>query len=99
MGNYEISKNLHRGNTFDSFLAEEGLLDEVRLGATRRVIARQIADIMKVRGLNKTALAAEMGTTRAQLDCLLDPENDGVRLATLMCSAKALGKTLRLEFV
>lgn len=90
--------NPHRGSSFDDFLAEEGLLDEVRLGATRKVLALQITDIMTERGLTKTALAAEMGTTRAQSDCLLDPKNDGVTIATLKCAAKALGKTLRLEF-
>ena len=38
-----------------------------------------------------------METTRAQLDRLLDPNNDSVTLGTLKRAAKALGKTLRLE--
>ena len=40
---------------------------------------------------------APMQTTGAQLDRLLDPENDSVTLATLKRAAKALGRTLRLE--
>jgi antitoxin HicB len=52
---------------------------------------------MKEKGLTKTAFAAEMDTTRSQLDRLLDPDNDSVTLATLKRAAKALGKTLRLE--
>jgi antitoxin HicB len=61
------------------------------------VIAAQIADAMQRKGFTKTAMAAEMQTTRAQLDRLLDPSNDSVTLATLKRAAKALGKTLRLE--
>ncbi len=52
---------------------------------------------MQRKGLTKTAMAAEMETTRAQLNRLLDPGNDSVTLATLKRAAKALGKTLRLE--
>ncbi len=42
-------------------------------------------------------MAGQMQTTRAQLDRLLDPDNDSVTLATLKRAAKTLGKTLRLE--
>jgi antitoxin HicB len=61
------------------------------------VIAAQIADAMKKKGLTKTAMANEMETTRAQRDRLLDPDNDSVTPATFKRAAKALGKTLRLE--
>ena len=93
-----MTKNPHHGSSLEEFLTEDGLLEEATLLATKKVLALQIADIMKERGLTKTALAAQMGTTRAQLDRLLDPDNDGVTLATLKRAAKALGKTLRLEF-
>ena len=92
-----MTKKKHHGSSLESFLAEDGLLEEASLAATKKVIAAQIADAMKAKGLTKTAMAAEMATTRAQLDRLLDPNNDGVTLATLKRAAKALGKTLRLE--
>ena len=92
-----MTKKKHHGSSLKSFLAEEGLLEDATLAATKKVIAAQIADAMKRKGLNKTAMAAEMETTRAQLDRLLDPGNDSVTLATLKRAAKALGKTLRLE--
>lgn len=94
-----MTKNPHLGDNFDDFLAEEGLLEEVTLGATKKVLAAQIADAMMKKGLTKTALAAQMGTTRAQLDRLLDINNESVTLATLKRAAKALGKTLRMELV
>ena len=92
-----MTKKKHHGTSFESFLAEDGLLEEASLAATKKVIAAQIADAMKSKGLTKTAMAAEMATTRAQLDRLLDPDNDGVTLGTLKRAAKALGMTLRLE--
>ncbi len=92
-----MSKKKHHGSSFEAFLAEDGLLADARLAATKKVIAAQIAAAMKSKGLTKTAMAAEMATTRAQLDRLLDPKNDGVTLGTLKRAAKALGKTLRLE--
>ena len=92
-----MTKKKHHGSSFESYLAEDGLLEEATLVATKKVIAAQIADAMRKKGLTKSAMAAEMQTTRAQLDRLLDPDNDSVTLATLKRAAKALGKTLRLE--
>ena len=40
-----------------------------------------------------------MKTSRAQLDRLLDPENDKVQLDTLQRAATAVGKKLRLEII
>jgi hypothetical protein len=42
-------------------------------------------------------MAARMGTSRAQLDRLLDPENGGVTLATLQRAARIVGRELRVE--
>ena len=92
-----MTKKRHHGSSFEAFLADDGLLEEATFAATKKVIAAQIAEAMKRKGLTKTAMAAEMETTRAQLDRLLDPRNDSVTLGTLKRAAKALGKTLRLE--
>ena len=92
-----MTKKKHHGSSLETFLAEDGLIEDATLAATKKVIAAQIADAMKKKGLTKSAMAAEMETTRAQLDRLLDPGNDSVTLATLKRAAKALGKTLRLE--
>ena len=40
-----------------------------------------------------------MHTSRAQLDRLLDPDNGGATLETVMRAAKAVGRELRLELV
>jgi antitoxin HicB len=92
-----MTKKKHHGSSLESLLAEDDLLDEASLVATKKVIAAQIAGAMKEKGLTKVAMAAEMQTTRAQLDRLLDPKNDSVTLATLKRAARALGRRLRLE--
>lgn len=92
-----MTPNKHHGSSFEDFLADDGILDDARSRATKKVIAAQIAAEMQAHDLTKTALAARMGTTRAQLDRLLDPDNDAVTLATLKRAAAALGRTVRLE--
>jgi plasmid maintenance system antidote protein VapI len=92
-----MTKKKNHGSSLEAFLAEDGLLEDATLAATKKVIAAQIAESMQRKGLTKTAMAAEMETTRAQLNRLLDPANDSVTRATLKRAAKALGKTLRLE--
>lgn len=92
-----MTKNKHYGASLESLLAEDDLLDEASLFATKTVIAAQIAAAMKEKGLTKVTMATEMQITRAQLDRLLDPKNDSVTLGTLKRAAKALGRSLRLE--
>ena len=94
-----MSKNPHHGSTFESWLDEEGIREEVTTGAVKAVIALQIADAMKAKGLTKLAMAKQMQTSRAQLDRLLDPSNTSVTLDTLQRAAKIVGHELRLELV
>ncbi|MBM3505847.1 MAG: Fis family transcriptional regulator [Alphaproteobacteria bacterium] len=87
------------GSSFDDFLAEEGLLEDVSAVAQKRVLARQVAMAMRKRDLSKVEMARRMGTSRAALDRLLDPDNPGVTLATMERAAIALGKSLRIRLV
>ena len=87
------------GSSFDDFLREEGIYEEVTARAIKRVIARQLGALMQKQGLSKTELAKRMETSRAQLDRLLDPENESVTLATLTRAAHAVGRNLRMELV
>ena len=67
--------------------------------AIKRVLARQIGALMQAEGVTKTALAKRMQTSRAQLDRLLDPDNELVTLGTLARAAQAVGRKLRFELV
>jgi antitoxin HicB len=87
------------GSTFDDFLKEEDLYEEVTAKAIKRVIARQLDAVMRENHLTKTMLAKRMQTSRAQLDRLLDPDNESVTLGTLTRAAHAVGRKLRMELI
>jgi antitoxin HicB len=46
---------------------------------------------------SKIDTAKRMGTSRAHLDRLLDPNNDKVQLDTVQRTAAAVGQTLHVE--
>jgi uncharacterized protein YidB (DUF937 family) len=92
-------KKKNIGSSFDSWLREEGIYEEVSANAIKRVIARQIASEMSQKGLTKAEMARQMNTSRASLDRLLDPENGSITLSTLQKAASAVGREIRLELV
>jgi antitoxin HicB len=61
------------------------------------VLAWQIEQAMQAQGLTKIAMAKRTKTSRAQLDRLLDPNNDKVQLDTIQRAAVAVGRRLHLE--
>jgi len=87
------------GSSFDDYLKEEGIYEEVTARAIKRVIARQLGAVMQDQRLTKSELAKRMKTSRAQLDRLLDPDNASVTLGTLTRAAHAVGRQLRMELV
>lgn len=86
----------NRGSDFDDFLREEGILEEVEALATKRLIAHELGVLMVKKKLSKAVLARRMGTSRSQVDRLLDPKNESVTLATLAKAAAAVGQHLRI---
>lgn len=87
----------HIGSSFDDFLQDEGIFEEVNAVAVKRVLAWQIAQAMKEQNLTKTALAEKMHTSRASLNRLLDEEDTSLTLTTLTSAANALGKQIKIE--
>ena len=87
------------GSSFDDFLKEEGVYEEVSARAIKRVLARQLDALMADEQITKAELARRMKTSRAQLDRLLDPKNESVTLSTLTRAAHAVGRNLRVELV
>jgi len=84
----------HSGSTFDSFLEEEGIREEVEAVAIKRVLAWQLKQAMQEQQKTKQAMAKQLQTSRSQLDRLLDPRNVSVTLDTISRAAKILGKRL-----
>jgi hypothetical protein len=90
--------NPHWGSTLDDFLNEEGIRDAARSEAVTRVVAWQIAEEMKKRGITKTRMAELMNTSRAQLDRILTARGN-VTIESLQRAASLVGRELRLELV
>lgn len=89
----------HIGSSFDDFLKEEGISEEIQAVAVKEVLAWQIDRYRREQGLSKSALAKRMKTSRSQLDRLLDPANTQVQLDTIQRAAAALERTLVIEIV
>jgi hypothetical protein len=82
----------HTGSTFDSFLEDQGIREEVEAVAIKRVLAWQLKTAMKEQRKTKQLMAEQLRTSRSQLDRLLDPQNVSVTIATITRAARALGK-------
>lgn len=87
------------GSSLDDLLEEDGILAEVSAVALKRVLAWQVLQEMKKRGLSKSQMAVAMNTSRPSLDRLLDPDNISVTLKTMDRAAAVLGKRLCIELV
>lgn len=95
-----MSKKIEKGRlgpTFDGFLEEQGIAAETKEMAVKRVIAWQLSQIMAEQNITKVEMARRLSTSRAQLDRLLDPDNDSVTLGTLTRAAAAVGRKIKLE--
>jgi len=87
----------HIGSTFDGLLREEGILEEVSSAATVKVLAMQLQIELDRQGISKAELARRMGTSRSQVDRLLNGDESGIRLSTLERAAKAVNRSLVLQ--
>lgn len=94
-----MSKNPRIGESFESFLRDEGIHDNVAATAIKRTLALQIEHEMAVQNISKAELARRMKTSATQLGRLFDPENDHIQLDTLVKAASAVGKNLAVSLV
>ena len=95
----EKTKGRVSEETFDDFLAGQGMLEACEDHAIKELIAEQVAEAMAAQGVTKVEMARRMKTSRRQLDRLFDPAVPSVTLATLQRAANALGRSLRIELV
>lgn len=89
-----MAKNKHMGSSFEDFLREDGILEEVDARVQKRLIAEQLRAAMNAQDLSEAALARRMETSRTVVRSLLDPENDSATLITLVKAASAVGRRL-----
>ena len=90
---------IRHGSALDDFLRDEGVLEQFEAQAIKEVIAWQFQEELKRRRMSNSKLAKLMGTSRAQVDRLLDPAKGNVTLSTIVRAAGAFGKTLSVQIV
>jgi antitoxin HicB len=73
-------------------------LQEVQAAAVKRVIAELLEEGMAREGLSKPQMVKRMGTSRSQLDRVLDPTNITIQLDTLIKAARAVGRDVNILF-
>ena len=87
------------GSSFESFLKDQGTLEQTSAVSIKRVIAWQLEQAMEQQSMSKNKMAKAMHTSRSQLDRILDPDFEKVQLNTLINAARVLGRELRIELV
>jgi len=87
------------GLSLEDYLTERGILDEVKDRATKAIFTRQLKAEMKKKRMSKRQVAKEIGTSRSQLDRILDPNYDNVTLGALKRAAEVVGLSVRLELI
>ena len=94
-----MTASKHMGQTFDQFLQEDGIYEEVQLMALKKTISQQIKILMNKEHLKKTEMAQRMGTSRSSLDRLLNDESSNITLNTINKAALILGKRVDISLV
>jgi antitoxin HicB len=86
----KLRKNPHIGSSFESWLDDAGIREDVTAAAIKAVIARQLMSEMKKKKITKQRMAVLMKTSRAQV---------GATIESLQRAARVVGRELRLQLV
>jgi antitoxin HicB len=92
-------KNPHIRSSFESWLDEERIREQVTAAAIKAVIVDQLTNEMKKKKITKQRIAQLMKTSRAQIDRLLDPNNGSPTIESLQRAARIVGRELRMQLV
>lgn len=87
--------NRYLGSTVDSWLEEEGFLEDVDAVVEKEIFVFLLAKQMEKCNLNIPKLAKRMGTSYSSAKRVLDPQAPST-LGTLRKAAHAVGKRLTL---
>lgn len=93
------TKKKHIGSSFESFLEEEGIKEEINVAAIKAVIAHNLKQHMEKMDITQTEMAKQLKTSRSGLQRLLDPENYSITLLTLNRAASVLGKKVNMDLI
>ena len=92
------SRKSQMGSSVDDFLKEEGIFEEAQAQAIKEVVAWQLDEAMRKKKISKNKMATLLGTSRTQVDRLLNPKND-ITLSSLQRAAAMVGRRVMIELV
>jgi len=84
------------GQDFEEFMVEQGVYDEAKEIAAKKLIAHALRQEMETQNLSKTFVAKQMRTSRAAIDNILDTAYN-TSIGTLEWFAGVLGKRLSIS--
>jgi predicted XRE-type DNA-binding protein len=84
------------GDRFDDFMKEQGLYEEAKELAAKKLLAFQLEQAMKSQNLTKAYMAKKMNTSRVAIDNILNP-NFNNSIETLERFASLLGKKITIS--
>jgi len=84
------------GQNFDDFMVEQGLYDEAKELAAKKLIVLELKQEMEAQKLSKSKIAEKMHTSRVAVDNILNPDYN-TSLGTLERFASVLGKRLNIS--
>ena len=90
-------RNPRAGSSFDDFLKEDGIYEDVQNAAIKKVLSAKLEAAMFDQNISKSDMAKRLKTSRSQLDRLLDPDNETITLQTASRAAAVLGMTLEIN--
>lgn len=86
------------GQDFDEFMKEQGLYEEAKELASKRLVALQLEEEMKRQHISKAAMARQLNTSRAAVDNVLNISYNS-SLESLERFANALGKKVQISLL
>ena len=87
-------RNPRAGASFDDFLKEVGIYDDVQNAAIKKVLSAKLEAGMFDQNISKIDMDKRLKTSRSQLDRLLDPDNETITLQTASRAEAVLGINL-----
>ena len=86
------------GQDFDEFMQEQGLYEDAKELASKRLVALQLEEEMKKQHISKAAMAKQLHTSRVAVDNVLNISYNS-SLESLERFANALGRKVQISLV
>ena len=67
--------NPHTGGSFDDFLIDDGIFEEVQTRAINRALTQQLDDCIQIGRLNNVDVSQRIASCPSQLDQVIAPSN------------------------